>query len=762
MKQFYPCQSIVKLIFIFIGILYVQNVQSQTPDLVTFSPQSSMVSNMIMITGTNLTRVKAIYFGTKKSDTLQIFSNSLLYASVPADAGQYIYAVDIDNNLVNDSVGPFTALPAYPPIISGIDQNKGYNGSTVNISGGYFADVTSVTFGGVDAAQFTVVGPNLIKATIGQGATGAIKVTTATGSVTYGSFAYQLPVPHILNFTPTTASPGITVTIRGNYFNDVNAVTFGRVPAKSFTVVNYSTIQAVVDNGASGEVKVFSNFGNDSLAGFSFVGPPVINSFLPVQAKTGDTIEISGSNFTAVNAVSFGGVSATAFIAVNDNLIKAIVADGTSGDVIVTNSSGSSSLNGLTVISTPRVTSFDPLVGELGALVTVKGTHFTNADRVMIDQTKVPAFTVLSDSVLTFTLDSARSGPITVLSTLNAGVPSANAFAFQDHIEPIVAPSGDNPVSGPLTTKITVDTAVQTYNGLPYVQRHYDVEPANNAANATATLTLYFFQEDFNNYNSFFTQGPFLPSNPNDAAGKANLKIFQYHGFSATSEPGTYDEHGIEIDPDDNNIIWNYSTKLWEVTFDVTGFSGFFIGTNSEVLPLKLLSFNATPSSKAVALQWTTTSEINVNLFEVQKSSDGKQFIARGTVNANGSGVNKTSYSFVDNASTEGVYYYRLKMIDNDGQFGYSKVVRVTTFANNAGVILYPNPASSILNISSPFVKNNISIKLVDVNGKVVKQISVAKGTKETSMDIRGVSSGTYTLIWNNGEQTISKSVLIQ
>lgn len=681
MRNFYLSSFILKLLLLSISALCIQDLQSQTPHLISFSPQAMSKGGSITITGSNLTRVKDIYFGDKKSDTVRIYNDALLYASVPANPGSVVYAIDVDNNWVKDSLTGFVFLSSYAPKIVGLDVNTGTTGTVVNITGGNFNWIVSVSFGGTEAASSQIISVNQIRATVGAGSTGQVKVVTQDGA--------------------------------------------------------------------------------DSIPGFTFIRRPVINSFIPAQTKTGDTIKIIGSNFTGTTGVSFGGVPAKTFVAVDDNLIKAVVGEGASGDVLVTNIAGSNSLAGISVIPTPTVTSFAPMVGDIGTEITVKGTNFTNANQVVIDHSKVPAFTILSDSVLKFTLDSSRSGLITVLSSLNAGVPSANPFAFEPHIEPAVLPSGDNPVSGPLTKKIIVDTAVQTYNGLPYVQRHYDVEPANNASTATATLTLYFLQEDFNNYNSYYTQGPLLPANPDDVSGKANLKIYQYHGFSATSVPGTYEEQGIEIDPDDNNIVWNYNTKLWEVTFNVTGFSGFFTGTNSAILPLKLLSFTAT-STKDVTLSWTTTNEINVDRFEIQKSDDGRQFVTKGTVNANGAESQKTSYSFTDNNTIEGTLFYRLKMIDNDGRFSYSKVIKLTSFANTSGLVLYPNPTNGFIKISHPFVKNGITLKLVDVNGKVVKQLVVAKGTKETTMDVRNVSSGTYALIWSNGEQTFTKSVLIQ
>lgn len=141
-----------------------------------------------------------------------------------------------------------------------------------------------------------------------------------------------------------------------------------------------------------------------------------------------------------------------------------------------------------------------------------------------------------------------------------------------------VVPAGANPVQGDIKNRMIVDGTVQTYNGQPYVQRHYDIEPATNAATATATVTLYFTQQDFDAFNAVPGHGPDLPKTPNDASGIANLRVYQYHGLSTTNLPGTYSGVGTAIDPDNSNIRWNYIASCWEVIFGVTGFSGFFVG----------------------------------------------------------------------------------------------------------------------------------------------------------------------------------------
>jgi len=142
--------------------------------------------------------------------------------------------------------------------------------------------------------------------------------------------------------------------------------------------------------------------------------------------------------------------------------------------------------------------------------------------------------------------------------------------------EPYTVPAGASPISGDIVNIVTVDPSVQTYNATPYVQRHYDIVPAVNAATATATVTLYYTQQEFDNFNAFASHGADLPKNPTDVAGIANLRIYQYHGLSATNLPGSYSGSGVQIDPIDSKVVWNATAQWWAVTIDVTGFSGFF------------------------------------------------------------------------------------------------------------------------------------------------------------------------------------------
>lgn len=120
-----------------------------------------------------------------------------------------------------------------------------------------------------------------------------------------------------------------------------------------------------------------------------------------------------------------------------------------------------------------------------------------------------------------------------------------------------------------------------------------------------------------------------------------------------------------------------------ETSFALTDFSPFTIGTTGgiNVLPIELLSFNASPKGQVVETHWVTSTEINNEYFTVERSIDAQHFTKVGRVQGAGNSTSKLSYSFIDDAPYSGVSYYRLKQTDFDGATTYSDIrsVRMDT-----------------------------------------------------------------------------------
>ena len=120
----------------------------------------------------------------------------------------------------------------------------------------------------------------------------------------------------------------------------------------------------------------------------------------------------------------------------------------------------------------------------------------------------------------------------------------------------------------------------------------------------------------------------------------------------------------------------------------------------SNPLPVSYLYFDAIKNSNRNSLQWTTASEINSDIFEVQRSVDAINFSTIGNIKAAGFSNEIINYQFDDYLPFYGKVYYRLKQIDFNGDFSYSAVIAINSNIKNK-VSFYPNPVNNkFLNIN--------------------------------------------------------------
>jgi|GEM_PF-1476331 len=323
-------------------------------------------------------------------------------------------------------------------------------------------------------------------------------------------------------------------------------------------------------------------------------------------------------------------------------------------------------------------------------------------------------------------------------------------IALDDYLIASLTPSGDNPVAGSAMATVTIDPSVQIYNRQPYVQRHYTIEPAVDASAATATITLYYTQADFDAYNNYIHTNnlpwSLLPTGPDDDADIENISILQFHGTGTA--PGNYTGAPVQITPNYFDITWDSDDGYWEIKFNVTGFSGFYLSTVSSALPLRLLSFTGVLQNGVTNLQWKTGDESNTDIFDIQRSTDGSVFSSIGKVAASGMGSHVYRYTDkqVPDAS---MLYYRLLETDKDGRTLYSDIV-ACKLAHHEEITLYPNPANDHITITG--TRNYSSLKIFNLSGQPLKyysingeSITVPVTTLAAGISIAELSNGTKT-----------------
>lgn len=181
---------------------------------------------------------------------------------------------------------------------------------------------------------------------------------------------------------------------------------------------------------------------------------------------------------------------------------------------------------------------------------------------------------------------------------------------------------------------------------------------------------------------------------------------------------------------------------------------GIRVGTTwaNSVLPVKLVNFNANTQGKQTILTWATSSEVNNQGFEVQKSADGENFETIGFVKGAGNTNQLKRYTFADENNARA--YYRLKQVDFDGQFEYSNIVVVEQA--EMSIALTPNPFTNTIEVSGN--DHMTSVEIVDVTGKT-RLATLVNGT-HAIINTEDLSNGVYLLRINNGTTIITKRIL--
>ncbi|MEO8403973.1 MAG: T9SS type A sorting domain-containing protein [Chitinophagaceae bacterium] len=211
------------------------------------------------------------------------------------------------------------------------------------------------------------------------------------------------------------------------------------------------------------------------------------------------------------------------------------------------------------------------------------------------------------------------------------------------------------------------------------------------------------------------------------------------------------------------NVIFNYTS--FDNSGALSNVANYLIPIgSSQALPADQLILTANLSGEVVTLNWKTVSENNTAYFELERSTDNRNFTKIGSnINAAGYNSSETRYSRIDN--TVGVQnvpalYYRVKLFDLDGSLKYSNIVMVQL--DGAGVKVWPNPFGEVIQVSVKVaIAANLSIRITDMNGRLVyhRNFSIARGTSQISLDDVGhIAKGMYSIEVTN-QDTKQKSV---
>jgi VCBS repeat-containing protein len=175
-------------------------------------------------------------------------------------------------------------------------------------------------------------------------------------------------------------------------------------------------------------------------------------------------------------------------------------------------------------------------------------------------------------------------------------------------------------------------------------------------------------------------------------------------------------------------------------------------------LPVNFTSFEAKKTTTGTQLTWKVGTEENVKGYEVERSANGQQFSKVGFVSA----AAENTYSFVDASDIQNTVYYRIKNVDIDGKFKYSNVI---SFRNGkASIVLkaFPSPVKTGFTLQHAAASKGATIGISSADGKLIKIISPAAGSIQSSVDLSNVKSGLYLIRFDDGNGAVESLKLVK
>jgi hypothetical protein len=191
------------------------------------------------------------------------------------------------------------------------------------------------------------------------------------------------------------------------------------------------------------------------------------------------------------------------------------------------------------------------------------------------------------------------------------------------------------------------------------------------------------------------------------------------------------------------------------------------IKPSGTTLPVKMGDFNGRFADGYTRLSWYTVTELNSSHFEIERSNDAVNFDYIGRVESKYSSSSRSDYAYIDLLTKPGINYYRLKIVDIDGRYEYSKVVALNTESKGISLLMiYPNPFGNKVQVKiESDKKEKIKLQVVNAAGAIVRsqteKVSIGGNTIVLN-NVVNLPGGMYYLHVITSEKTFSTKIMKQ
>lgn len=437
-------------------------------------------------------------------------------------------------------------------------------------------------------------------------------------------------------------------------------------------------------------------------------------------------------------------------------------------------------LNGYTVGEGVRVNAVNPAtnmwngtISKNGAHITTKNPDFKNQMGVDIDEVEVGVNYGILGNATTVTVEFGTEA--------DQYFPSVFAFTMRTKDPTVVLNKTVSDAIAPFGVLQTNETLTYTLSGvnngpgIAYKTMVVDTIPSNITYVPGSLIVLYA--------PGFPNDAPQTDANDADFAFKATNGSKDYVKFfigtGKTNVQGGELQAGqtyaVSFQAKTPSLVNLVSTVTNTARITAEGISGelftddgsIAIGPSGATTPVKMISFNGKKEGLTALLKWSTANEFQNHHFDIERSTDGMNFIKTGTVAGGGTVTTTRNYQFTDpiNGITAKVIYYRLRIVDIDGNSTFSQIVavRLDGVAMDA-VTLYPNPFTSNIKLQLRSVKEeDVTVRIISTGGQVAAKRSVVLQPGDNIVvikDLESLARGIYILELQTAGGTISQKII--
>ncbi len=552
----------------------------------------------------------------------------------------------------------------------------------------------------------------------------------------------------------TTATKTITGT------TDVNATVF--------LFINSTSVQTTTASGAGA---------------FTFSGLNLINGqqlYLVVELNTGTVTTSKCANQTAAFTVSCYSQPPIINADNNNQISAGLPISGTSIELVGTTIRVYTSTN--TLIATATVQANGSWsTGNAGTLPATYNalaatSYYANAQNgtcsVSTNSATYAASTPTASGRCGSITGPVSSGVATISGTLTGSFTTSTVNLYLDG-ELIGTTTTNGTAWGPITVNSTITNTLYANGVLSIGVRESGKQEVACPASAlaiqcTPTPTAPVYTLSANNVNQ----------NQTITCTITNAVIGTFYALSDSTSGQSYGQGKWAITNGNLELVTNAFTApgTYKIKVSSTSLSGLTVCkavspsttvvVNPLALPLSLIDFKGRKQSAGNLLEWVTEKEFNVNRFEIERSSNGQVYNKLDKVVASGNNQARVSYNFTDVSPLSNINYYRLKMIDNDGKFTYSKVIAISGNQTDNMAIdkIRPNPFTDFINIEFTLqLSQPITIQLIDITGKIVatRGFTGKAGANLINYNaLTGLAAGIYCLRITSADTVVQQKLM--